>query len=213
MVRYSIQFFLLVALLCPVSFVRAQSSNSRCAFTDCGTGDDPFSQSGESAAAPAEELHTCRTEDRESCKGECRSTFGPEFHLCVSECLAKICEESAEQAESRPSAAEQLCVEDSSEACVDECKKLSDSSAARCRRECLTKLCPTSSANDIVAESSSPGKVACNSCRADVERECARTCAAGSVIVGKSTGLINLGCEKACVIGRCGENCISLSPF
>ena len=197
--------------------VCAEPPDSRCDFTDCGGVSDPFAdpfavkrKSSDRDASVAQ--RACRIDDREGCKEECRTVFGPEYHLCVSECLAKICSDQT-TADGGGTVDEKKCVEDSSEACVSQCKDVSGSAAGRCRRACLAELCPNASATDVVAEANDPGKLACNRCRVDVERECARTCVAGTMPLGKSMGLANLGCEKACIMSRCGANCVSLMPF
>jgi hypothetical protein len=198
-----------IALCVFIPCAGAQSDDPRCDFTDCGPG-NPIPANIPHATPDAPGAPPCGVDDREECKAQCRSTFGPEYHTCVSDCLAEIC---SDQTKAPKSHDEQLCLEDNSDDCADECKQLSTTSAPRCRRACLSKLCPNAPAGDLTDEASSPGKLHCKRCRTEVQRDCARNCAIGTAGVGKSAGLAGLGCEKMCVMARCGDNCVGLSPF
>lgn len=202
-------------LLALTQHLHAEPSDSRCDFTDCGGGgNDPFGdRANDFRQAPAGQSHVCQTSDREACKEQCRTTFGDDYHQCISKCLGEACVQEQGPSGSAKSDNDRECVIDNSELCNDECKSHTDMNQPRCRRACLSRLCPNASNSDLIAESSDPGKLECKRCKAEYDRQCQRECAIGSVPIGRATGLINLGCEKVCIIGRCGEKCTSLLPF
>jgi len=158
-------------------------------------------------------LPICDKSDELDCKENCRTKFDDAFHKCIKECYAGRCvnKEVVEERAKREDESATQCVETESADCAEGCSKESSSKRANCRRACLMAVCPDANALDVGKESMDPGSLRCERCQSRYQPVCVRECALG--IVRRHSGLVQLGCEKICVMSYCQDRCGARVPF